>query len=341
MEKFALPKTLFSEEDGLTEDDDLDASRKGLENMNFGTEEAGLSFSSNESFVSDPATPPDHSGSASPISPPISPPNATKSLDPSLSLNARNRSFSPAGKKKSTSVAGAGSDIPHNVQPLFNYIIWRVHQESDPASALDSFIFLSDNPAMRKYAQRFGIRMKTLSEIRYVIARETQDVRNRQAVQQKGIGSNGSSELVRPGSSRGNASVIQFPAESATATEPQNEGPHVVEDEDDEILLKRAPKGPAASMEVYTPQKKVAASSQPPSSPRGSASAGSRVVSRDAAPRGPNNRARGGGSGRGRGRGLAELQALSSPGPIDPNSFARPAPVRGRARGGRGLWMPT
>lgn len=229
-------------------------------------------------------------------------------------------------------------DTPRSVQPLFNYIIWRVHQETDPAAALDSFIFLSDNSAVRKHAQRFGIRSKTLSEIRYVIARESQDDRNRQYVQQKGksqITSSRSNSSFRSGKDLA-LEVSSNGQENIHNVKPLDVvGDHCASDED-EILLKRAPKAPAALISSPKVQSRVIDPNQfqrhttrgPPSQARGSG----RGQARPTTPRG-----RGGPSNRGRGSNTS----IQPSEPIDPDSFSRPSSGRGATRGGRGLWIPT
>ncbi|PSK50398.1 hypothetical protein B9Z65_342 [Elsinoe australis] len=326
VEKFAQPKPLFSEEDYMGEEDLTDIATKTeksrLENS---SEDIGQSFSSNESFISE-STAPSHRSlrSASPLSPPTSPPK---------------KRIEPAAPEISDSTSAPGSDsseTPASVRPLINYILWRVHEESNPAEALDSFVFLSDNQAMRKYAHRFGIRSKTLSEIRYVIARESQDARNRQAVQQKeasAIAGNQGHARDRSGDlSKSNGRPVSRQNAQAIGKPEIKVGS--VSDED-EILLKRAPKGPAALTKSPPQTRRNVESEQPPRTPRAGLTGPALGTPRNAAR--VASRGRGAMTPRGRGKAVPAQPS----GPIDPDSFARPSPSRGGARGGRGLWMPT
>ncbi|KAF4549776.1 Hypothetical protein D9617_20g028320 [Elsinoe fawcettii] len=325
VEKFAQPKTLFSEDDYSIEEKDVEqivskTDKLGLQNS---TEDNGHSFSSNESYASESTVPSLQSArSASPLSPPTSPPKSQANL-------AFNHGPFPDEQ--------ARDETPTSVRPLINYILWRVHQESNPVEALDSFIFLSDNPALRKYAQRFGIRSKTLSEIRYVIGRESQDARNRQAIQQK---DNTNSTVIHGRNRPGDNGAIRSRSASHHAIKPAEtmigkDGS--VSDDEDEILLKRAPKGPAALTRSPPQTGTNLNTGRGPHAPRGGFNASPRGTPRSVSR--TYNRNRGGIAARARGASMQKQQDLS--GPIDPDSFARLLPARAGARGGRGLWMPT
>ncbi|KAF2148801.1 hypothetical protein K461DRAFT_53077 [Myriangium duriaei CBS 260.36] len=291
-----------------------------------GEGEVGRSFSSNDSIKSASSN---HSNqsmrSASPLSPPTSPPQ--KAAAPSLRSGN-----DPDGRRRSQRNA-AGSQTPRSIQPLLNYILWRVHQETDPAAALDSFIFLSDHPAMRKHAQRFGIRSKTLSEIRYVIARESQDDRNRQYAQQKSIAHTANKKSTSTLGSGRNSIVDGMVGDQEQTSHPVDQ----YASDEDEILLRRAPKAPAALINSPKGQNRIIDPNQFQRSPARGAPTQLRGSSRG-------NLRSGGGRGRGglgnRGRGHAQQQQQTSE-PIDPDSFVRPTSSRGAARGGRALWSPS
>ncbi|KAG8624953.1 hypothetical protein KVT40_006704 [Elsinoe batatas] len=323
VEKFAQPKTLFSEDDYEEEGEDVEQVVSKTEKLGLGgsTDDIVQSFSSNESFASESTVPSLQSGrSASPLSPPTSPPKSKASL-------ALNQGSFTDDK--------TSHETPSSIRPLINYILWRVHQESNPIEALDSFIFLSDNPALRRHAQRFGIRSKTLSEIRYVIARESQDARNRQAIQQKDSPTINSGHARNRSGDQTKANRRSASRQAAQPIEPAVEKDGSVSDDEDEILLKRAPKGPAALIKSPRPSRASLSNNMSPRTPRGALNAPSRGTARNVS----RSQNRGRGTVPGRGRGGAVQQQMS--GPIDPDSFARPSPARGGARSGRGLWMPT
>jgi len=339
VQKFALPKTLFSETDAHDEsafsDDLLEQTESKLHIDD--ESQPRQSFSSNESFASQVSLPSDESmRSGSPLSPPTSPLKKNTTLASPL-----NETQTKPGQHDKVNGDTADNDttgIPVGLRPLFNYILWRIHQEIDPAAALESFIFLCDDSRKRKLAQKFGIRSKSLADIRYAIAREGQETRNRQIVQKKEAANH-----VRPASGNANpAQAVKQTPSVAGSPNLVNIKPVEVSDsvsangqedsDEDEIVLKRPPKAPAAMLAANSPGGKVLdpnqfsrnVSNPTRGTPRGGGRGGaSRNVSR-------------GGFG---GRGTPNKQENS--GPIDPNSFTRPNSGRGGQRGGRRLWMPT
>jgi hypothetical protein len=168
VEKFALPKTLFSE--GDADDEDATGFSEDLvqdTEAKLAIRDANLSMSSVDTDGSRSATPSSVHTARSSISaePPVECPPKTRGRS--------HTSKSPA--KKTTSASASTSGVPSHLRPLFNYILWRIHQELDPVAALESFIFLTDDPIKTKLAQRFGIRTKSLADIRYVVAREERE----------------------------------------------------------------------------------------------------------------------------------------------------------------------
>jgi len=235
------------------------------------------------------------------------------------------------------------------LRPLFNYILWRIHQELDPVAALESFIFLTDDPTKTKLAQRFGIRTKSLADIRYVVAREEREFKNRQLVQRKEIESN--AVLARPDTRAAAATTAAAPTDDDDKVRPEllpvDERPAPVsEDEEDEVLLKRPPRAPAAMLAQHKspkPANKVMDSNQ---FSRGGQTP-ARGNARGGAFRGNTPRGRGtplSPTNAGRGATPAKLDltpTTNGSGPIDPNSFTRPAANTNKFRGGRRLWVPT
>lgn len=272
-----------------------------------------------ESQISGSAAPSSKAAhSVSPLSLPSSPAKTTRSVRSPDPLAIGSNAPALSGESAEDGVAKSG--VPQQLRPLFNYILWRIHQEQDPEAALENFIFLSDDPFKNKIAQGFGIRSKTLSDIRYVVAREGRELRNRQLVQKKENEQNGTQTPALPAIDK-----------NAAAHENVDDLKGSVSDNDeDEVLFRRTPRAPAAMMTPQTPSsnKKVVDPNQFSRSPQTAPARGS--------PRGNfrgSVRSRGGFSDRGSARD-------NGSGPIDPDSFSRPAP-NNRMRGGRRLWIPT
>jgi hypothetical protein len=345
VEKFAVPRTLFSEYDREHEDvldDSTELAEDTATKLDLTQKNLEASFSSAASNMSrslSPSTTTSIRSSLSQISPPTSP--AKAALTPVQNLS------SVAGdipRPQSSSEV-----VPRTLQPLLNYILWRVHQELDPVAALESFIFLCNDSRKVNYAKGFDIKTKRLEQLREAVGREDRDLRNRQNLLNR-----------------------ENQTSQAIETEP-------LPDSDDEEVTYRppVPKAPAAMLPKSTnvmdpnafgrgpqPQPTAALKELPngtPKSPRPKA-----VQAHPGSPRGghalplaPRGAARGNGrgsfQGRGRGRGnqsagrgpfANEITAKDIPvaaGQIDPDSFSRPE-TRGGFRGGRGgrkLWVPT
>lgn len=337
VERFAVPRTLFSEHDHELEADSDTADHladKTATQLDLSQADHRASLSSGASDVTGSLSPSSLRSvrsSASPVSPPTSPAKAVAL--PSLA------GFSSRPTSSSASV-------PQPLQPLFNYILWRIHQETDPVAALESFIFLCNDPRKVSFAKGFDIKTKRLEQLREAAGREDRDHKNRQAML-----------------NRENQTPVTGAEEITTQTEV-----------DDEVVLKpQPPKAPAAMLRkqqsnvidpnafergpqpVPQPHSPAIADlpNGTPKSPRAHNSNMHRGSPRGAhaLPFAPRGSMRGVSRGRGRGalgttRGGFAPKAAASNGPngqIDPDSFARPDP-RGTfngPRGGRKLWVPT
>ncbi|KAK4507626.1 hypothetical protein PRZ48_001361 [Zasmidium cellare] len=336
VERFAVPRTLFSENDHDLEPElesnpaHDDKPTLTVANLKASTSSAGSDTSRSVS----PSSLKSMRSSISPLSPPTSP--AKAAISPAQNI----RSVVASNSRPQSSSAS----VPNALQPLFNYILWRIHQETDPVAALESFIFLCNDPKKVNFAKGFDIKTKRLEQLREAVGREDRDFKNRQAML-----------------ARENQNV------NATAVEDEEK-----EDATDEAPLKSSPpKAPAAMLNKQQsnvidpdtfgrgpPPKGAGVVDVPngaPKSPRVTNATQPRGSPRAAqalpfAPRGgPRGNAhgnlRGGGRGRGTGRGgLANGGGPNANAPaIDPNSFTRPDPRGGfhGARGGRKLWVPT
>lgn len=338
VEKFALPRTLFSEGDVDDEEADgfVDELAQNAE-AKLNIRDANLSMSSADTDGSRSATPSSGHTARSSISP-----------EPPVECPPKSRVRSHASKspaKKTAPDSSSTSGVPSHLRPLFNYILWRIHQELDPVAALESFIFLTDDPTKTKLAQRFGIRTKSLADIRYVVAREEREFKNRQLVQRKEIESN--AVLARPDTRAPATPAVKEEEKVRPELLPVDERPAAVsEEEEDEVLLKRPPKAPAAMLAQHKSPKSGNKAMDPNQFSRG-AQTPARGNARGGAFRGNSSRGRGASftpapAGRGAIPSKLDLTPTTNGnGPIDPNSFTRPAANTNKFRGGRRLWVPT
>jgi hypothetical protein len=230
------------------------------------------------------------------------------------------------------------SVVPVHLQPLFNHIMWRINKESNPNAALASFILLTNDQTKQTIASKFGIRAKRLEQLRDAVSREEREHRNRLTVYKL--------ESEEP-KSRGLAEkpVEQKPAPRPKSSHSSHSKAEIDSDDEDEVLLKRAPRGPQAQIanaqRVWDPNE--FGRTNQIHGPRGG--------------RGGHGSPRGRGMPRG-GRGaFAPRGAYAPPGPpfrappaprhdpnqpIDPDSFTRPVPRAAPTRGARRkLWEPN
>lgn len=339
VERFAVPRTMFSEQDYEPEhDEDVDyAADLPSSKLHLSAQNLDASFSSAASDMTRSMSPSSSSSvrsSASPVSPPTSPSRVGVSSMQNLS------SLVPAISRPQSS----SDSVPQPLQPLFNYILWRVHQELDPVAALESFIFLCNDPRKVNFAKGFDIKMKRLEQLREAVGREDRDHKNRQ-------------------------NLLMRETHSLVPTAGESGQEH---DQDDEVVFKPVvPKAPAAMLQKHSnvidpntfgrgpqPKPSIPIKGLPngaPKSPRATHALPQRGSPRGAhaLPFAPRANMRGGprgnfrGSVRGRGNfGSAHTAIVDSAtldGQIDPDSFSRPDPRAGisGSRGGRKLWVPT
>lgn len=336
VEKFVVPRTLFSENDGFTEaepepevDGALDDDMTSLTLADVTRKTPVSSVASNVSRSLSPSSMRSQRSSVSALSPPTSP------------VKEDDSPTKPAAAA-SDQVSSSDTSVPPRLQSLFNYILWRIHQEKDPVHALESFIFLCNDQSKVNHAKGFEIRTKRLEQLREAINREDRDFRNRQMVVQ-----------------RENQNTT--PAVIPTIQQKTEEGKP-------EILQKSPPTAPAAMVAKLQPQTNVIdpdafgrpapANAQltqpkfPPRSPRPHSA--SPHVTRGGANlpfvprgnprgnfRGPRGRGNLGGPARGGFMPNNRIDGTLPNGQIDPNSFVRPRGSGYTGRGGRKLWVPT
>jgi hypothetical protein len=345
VEKFAVPRTLFSEHDEYELESEPDANFAGTpEKLAFEPGYGEGARSNGSSMQSRPGTPGSQmsfSQAPSPTSPPTSPARAP-------AQNSQAKSTVPPNARPTCS-DGA---VPRSIQSLFNYILWRVHQELDPVAALESFIFLCNDANKLKFAKGFDIKVKRLEQLREAVGREDREYKNRQAVlsresRQENIPSVTPSQQLEK-SAETVPRVISSPkppsamvhAETSPVIDPNAFGrsaalakPDAVNNEPRSPRLKPTPSAPGS------PRAR-------PSTPRGAGRGSNRGSLRG------NPRGRGLANGSSVGRAvhtmfdsIDSIDSVSQAGQIDPNSFSRPSTRGGisasRGGGGRKLWVPT
>ena len=320
-----------SDEDDYHED--LESSFNALDMSD------GTSISSTHSFENvskTPESPGSHSSKAS------APADATTHTDKAATLL---RASPDRTARNSTDVTRADKTtkgaVPVYLQPLFNHILWRINKEGNPDAALESFILLTNDSAKQTIAQKFGIRAKRLEQLRDAVAREDREYKNHLTIHKLEVEAT-AAKSASPIASR----AAERPRSSPIHANVNENKPEDISDDEDEVLFKRAPRGPAATsnnQRVFDPNDFARTNQQ--QSPRGGR--GGHV-----APRG-----RSGPAFRGRGN-FAPRGAYVPPGPVfrapsaprhdpnaplDPDSFSRPTPKVGPVRGGgrRKLWEPN
>ncbi|KXT02493.1 hypothetical protein AC578_4187 [Pseudocercospora eumusae] len=348
VERFAVPRTLFSENNHEHELDLVESNASYEDHAGTAdkseqpVKEAASSVASDLTRSLSPSSLRSMHSSASPVSPPTSPQKASISPVPQMA------SLSLAGTRPTSSSAS----VPQPLQPLFNYILWRVHQEVDPVAALESFIFLCNDPRKVSFAKGFDIKTKRLEQLREAISREDRDYKNRLALQNKESQNLGAQSQAPP---QGKATDVELNEEEPLFKPPKAPAAMLQKHQSNIIDPNDFSRGGQAQQTIKT----VQADLPPPSfrashvnhrgSPRG----------HQALPFAPRGSFRGRGNFRGaprahggglfHGRGgfnngpVASTETATAASQIDPNSFTRPV-SRGApnsTRGSRKLWVPT
>ena len=337
VEKFAVPRTLFSEDDGLDVDAEAETEEahegnldRLMNKLDLPDEQQKTSVSSagsNASRAASPSSMRSQGSSLSALSPPTSP------------VKEYSTPAKPATMQPDQPATGDGS-VPRRLQPLFNYILWRIHQEVDPVAALESFIFLCNDQSKVNFAKGFEIRTKRLEQLRDAIGREDRDFKNRQMVLQRETGppslANTSDAIEKPSTvtEGGHKSPPKAPA-AMLSRPPSRSVPNLIDpDAFGRDAAPLQPIGPPRSPRVHHVSPQVQRGGVATQySPRGNV----RGVFRGSV------RGRGNFGAPGRGDFVPgqRLDGSASHGQIDPNSFSRPRGSGYTGPGGRKLWVPT
>ncbi|KAF2192278.1 hypothetical protein K469DRAFT_554255 [Zopfia rhizophila CBS 207.26] len=336
VEKFLLPQTLLSMEDSESEDEEYNEDLESSFNPLDASDET--SMSSTHSVEERPTTPQSprsafSAGSAKlNSSSPYNEKAAAFMMD-SPNRTARNSAEFPREEKSPQ------SSVPVYLQPLFNHILWTIHQEPNADAALESFILLTNDSTKQMIAQRFGIRAKRLEQLRDAVGREDREYKNRLTLYKL------ENEEPKPRTMAEKTKIVPTAADRPKSSDYK--GMEANSDDEDVVLLKRAPRGPQAqtanSQRVWDPNDFGRANQH-----RGG-------YEGHGGPRGRGGRGRG---GRG---GFAPRGTYVPPGPqfrappppapapridpsqpIDPDSFSRPPPRANTKLGSRRkLWEPN
>ncbi|KAJ4293207.1 hypothetical protein N0V90_008489 [Kalmusia sp. IMI 367209] len=319
VEQYMLPETLLSMEDSDSEDEDYEYHEDLESSFNALDVSDGTSMSSTHSLDQSPkssrATEPDFRALASESEDEkLQDSESAVPVVESPSRTARN-STELTRTEKSTK-----SSFPLNLRPLFSHILWRIHKESNPDAALENFILLTNDPAKQNIAQKFGIRAKRLEQLRDAVLREDREFKNHLAIYKKE-----SEEHALKKESQLEPKSVERPKSSHCALSKSA----IESDDEDEVLIKDAPRGPANStnnQRVFDPND--FGRTTPQHSPRG----GGRGNFASRGRGGPIRGGRGAFSPRGRSY-VPPAPSFQSPPaprhdpnqPIDPDSFTRPA----------------
>ena len=346
VEQFAVPRTLFSENDHV-EEPYTEVESGGLPGnlatkLTISDDHRKSPVSSAASIMTISASPssrPSVHSSISQVSPPTSPTKPASSPVKSFADLSRTTEFA----------SSSSSNVPGKLQPLMNYILWRIHQELDPAAALESFIFLCNDPSKVHSAKGFDIRSKRLEQLRETVGREHRDFHNRQNMQNR---------------------------ENQQTTPTVKITPKAQPEDDDEVVYKPLfPRGPTPMTQqpapnvidpnafgrtpqlIIAPAEAVSPGPAHQQSPRLNTVQTYQARSGPTPPFAPRVNGRGAFRGGSRGRGtfvparggfapitrpISGVQQIpvQPNGQIDPDSFARPRGSGYTGRGGRKLWVP-
>jgi hypothetical protein len=311
VEEFLLPETLLSME---TEAHDTDSMEDSLADLNIDAVPDHASACSQDSIDVRTSSPLSAYSATSPALRTASPYTESKVIQPIGTGRPSHKKTNSNVSLTSTESSGKKSKrtVPIALRPFFNYILWRIHQEENAAAAMESFLLITNDQLKVQIAQRFGIRVKRLEQMREIVAREERDTKNRAELLKKELEAEAKSEA-------------RLDIHLAT---PQSDP----DDEEDEVVLKRTPpKAPQAMTNgrVWDPNAFGRATQSPGRGPRGAFRGRAGSVRGNYAPRGVSSPS-------------PRTPPVDLTKPIDPDSFNRASAANRVARGGRRrLWEPA
>lgn len=87
-----------------------------------------------------------------------------------------------AGRAKGHQRTASGSvipTVPPVLRPLLGAVLWRLHSGTDPSNIAKSCILVSNDPVVQSWAQKFGIGVKNIHQLRTSIQYEEREYKNR------------------------------------------------------------------------------------------------------------------------------------------------------------------
>lgn len=352
MEKYLLPDTILKHDNRHDDVDELAGTLQDKAAMHDGSDMLSLSSSGTLDQRSKSPSSPQSAHSVG--SPKPDPPLIKKLPTPAHSRNGSRQSNNTSEPSKFTPVAFS-TKVPPSLQPLLNFVIWRVNHDHNPTAAFASFILLSNDAVTQSCASKFGIRVKRVEQLRETIKREDREFRDRMQVYTKEIATLKAnlaakeSETVQPAPSGKITSTAVENTEVLNGTEESERKSDAEDDSDiDEVVLKRPPRALPVKQNITSSNSSNNGASGTPDvrspgpinnvTPKvldpnefGRPPVGS-MRGKPTVPRGPRNFS-------------PRIAVKYSPGtpdqPIDPDLYFRPPPSRASVRGGRRLWLPT
>lgn len=334
VEQFLLPETLLSMEDTESEEDAdypeyLESSFAQLDVSD------DTSISSSHSLDDPPKTPQSAESALSIRKAKLANGDAKA---PAAVINSPNRTARNSVDIPRTGKPPKGT-IPISLRPLFNHILWTINNDTNPNAALANFILLTNDHTKQMIAQKFGVRAKRLEQLRDAVAREDREYRNHLVVNKL------ESADPKPTISTEKAEKGTLEQKDADRSKSNSSNDEADSEDEDVVLLKRAPRGPQAqtanNQRVFDPNEFGRVNQH--HGPRGGRGGFGAFRGRGASPRGRGGFASRGGFGPPGPPFRAPPAPRHDPNqPIDPNSFSRPSVRVSNARGARKkLWEPN
>nr|KMM69096.1 hypothetical protein CPAG_05419 [Coccidioides posadasii RMSCC 3488] len=120
--------------------------------------------------------------SAGTPSPPASPTTASSHPSPEYAARqpggSQENENNPVGEDDESEPVFVNPIVPEDIKPLLNAILWRLHAHPDAATATSSCILVTHNRHTQSWAQKFGITVKTIPQLRTSIIYEEKEFKN-------------------------------------------------------------------------------------------------------------------------------------------------------------------
>lgn len=84
-----------------------------------------------------------------------------------------------ANRHQRTASGSIIPSLPPVLRPLLSAVLWRLHSSSDTTNAATGCILVSNDPVVQSWAQKFGIGVKNIHQLRTSIQYEEREYKNR------------------------------------------------------------------------------------------------------------------------------------------------------------------